>query len=259
MRGLVGGLPSPHPLGAALPAVYQEEDRFTMRLTSAFDDALAPIVSTLDNLPAYLSPGLTPEDFLSWLSDWVAFDLDETWSLARRREAVARAVDILRRRGTSIGLAEEVALVTDGEVEIIENGGTAWSLDPSSPMVGSPKPALIVRVRVDDPAAIDADRLDRVVAAAKPAHVPHRIEILGREEAPKARRARVADATAAAKEPPDKAGAKEGRGGAAPKAADPPDTAPPDDAPDDASGGRPTDASGGRPTDASGGPTEGAS
>jgi len=208
MRGLIGGLPSPHPLGAALPAVYQEEDQFAMRLTSAFDDALAPIVSTLDNLPAYFAPSLTPEDFLAWLSDWVAFDLDETWSVARRREAVARAVDILRRRGTSIGLAEEVALVTGGEVEIIENGGTAWSLDPASPMVGSAKPALIVRVRVDDPSAIDPDRIDRVVSAAKPAHVPHRVEILGREEAPKARKPKASEA-AADKEAPAKGAPKE--------------------------------------------------
>jgi phage tail-like protein len=219
MRGIVDGLPSPHPLGSALPAVYQEEDQFAMRLTSAFDVALAPIVSTLDNLPAYFAPSLTPEDFLAWLSDWVAFDLDETWSVARRREAVARAVDILRRRGTSIGLAEEVGLVSGGEVEIVENGGTAWSLDPASPMVGSPKPALIVRVRVDDPAAVDADRLDRIIAAAKPAHVPHRVEVLGREEAPKARRPKAAD-TSGDKPAPGKAGPKEA--GGAPRAADPP-------------------------------------
>jgi phage tail-like protein len=252
MRGLIGGLPSPHPLGAALPAVYQEEDRFAMRLTSAFDDVLAPIVSTLDNLPAYFAPSLTPEDFLAWLADWVAFDLDESWSVARRREAVARAVDILRRRGTSIGLAEEVALVTGGEVEIIENGGTAWSLDPASPMVGSPKPALIVRVTVDDPSAIDVDRVDRVVSAAKPAHVPHRVEIHAREGAPKARKPKAAEAArdraaateAAPKETPggatkasdtkgadppkgggggDASGRGAAEGGAATEASDPPD------------------------------------
>lgn len=243
MRGLIGGLPSPHPLGSALPAVYQEEDQFAMRLTSAFDDALAPIVSTLDNLPAYFAPSLTPEDFLAWLSDWVAFDLDETWSVARRREAVARAVDILRRRGTSIGLAEEVALVTGGEVEIIENGGTAWSLDPASPMVGSAKPALIVRVRVDDPSAIDTDRIDRVVSAAKPAHVPHRVEILGREEAPKARKPKATEAPAdkeapaqgapkeAVKESPKEAKSPPAKAADSPAADATPDDATPDDPP----------------------------
>ena len=52
MRGLVADLPSPHPMGRRLPAVYQEEDPFTMRLTEALDEVLAPIISTLDNLPA---------------------------------------------------------------------------------------------------------------------------------------------------------------------------------------------------------------
>jgi phage tail-like protein len=179
MRGLVAGLVNPHPLGRGLPGVYQEEDLFTMRLTEAFDEILAPVISTLDNLPAYFDPATTPEDFLTWLSGWVAFDLDETWDLGVRRRAVSRAVDLLRRRGTASGLADEVTLVTGGEVEVVENGGTAWSLDPSSPMAGSPSPALVVRIRVDDPSGLDLERLDRVVAAAKPAHVPHRIEVVG--------------------------------------------------------------------------------
>jgi phage tail-like protein len=190
MRGLVPGLLNPHPLGRGLPGVYQEEDRFTMRLTEAFDEALAPVISTLDNLTAYFDPRLAPEDFLAWLSSWVAFDLDETWDLDVRRRAVAQAVDLLRRRGTASGLADEVALVTGGEVEVVENGGTAWSLDASSAMAGSPAPALVVRIRIDDASRVDVDRLDRIVAAAKPAHVPHRIEIEGTDGGPKAKRGR---------------------------------------------------------------------
>jgi len=190
MRGLVAGLANPHPLGRGLPGVYQEEDQFTMRLTEAFDEILAPVISTLDNLPAYFDPAIAPEDFLTWLSGWVAFDLDETWDLAVRRRAVSRAVDLLRRRGTASGLADEVALVTGGEVEVVENGGTAWSLDPSSPMVGSASPVLVVRIRVDDPSALDLERLDRVVAAAKPAHIPHRIEVVGGDGGSKVKRSR---------------------------------------------------------------------
>jgi phage tail-like protein len=162
-----------------LPAIYQEEDAFTVRLTEALDEVLAPILSTLDNLPAYFDPRLTPDDFLGWLAGWVAIDLDETWDTAQRRTAVAQAADLLRRRGTAAGLADEVRLVTGAEVEVVENGGAAWSLDPASPMVGSPEPTLLVRIRAADPASVDADRVDRVVSAAKPAHVPHRIEIVG--------------------------------------------------------------------------------
>lgn len=179
MRGLVPGLASPHPMARQLPAVYQEEDAFTVRLTEALDEVLAPILSTLDNLPAYFDPRLTPDDFLGWLAGWVALDLDETWDSAQRRTAVSQAVDLLRRRGTAAGLADEVRLVTGAEVEVVENGGVAWSLDPASPMVGSPEPTLLVRITAADPSSVDADRVERLVSGAKPAHVPHRIEIAG--------------------------------------------------------------------------------
>ncbi len=190
MRGLVPGLVNPHPLGRGLPGVYQEEDHLAMRLTEAFDTILAPVISTLDNLPAYLDPQFTPEDFLGWLSGWVAFDLDETWDLSVRRVAVARAVDLLRRRGTASGLADEVELITGAKVEVVENGGTAWSLDASSQMVGSPKPALVVRIEAAEPSTIDVERIDRIVAAAKPAHVPHRIVVSRPDGGRKARRGR---------------------------------------------------------------------
>jgi phage tail-like protein len=179
MRALVPGLPSPHPMARLLPAIYQEEDPFTVRLTEALDEVLAPILSTLDNLPAYFDPRLAPDDFLGWLAGWVAIDLDETWDSAQRRIAVAQAADLLRRRGTAAGLADEVRLVTGAEVEVVENGGAAWSLDPSSPMVGSPEPMLLVRVMAADPASVDTNRVDHVVSAAKPAHVPHRVEVVG--------------------------------------------------------------------------------
>lgn len=179
MRGLIANLPSPHPLGRHLPAVYQEEDAFTMRLTEGLDEVVAPIFATLDNLPAYFNARFTPDDFLSWLASWVAFDLDETWDASRRREAVSRAADLLRRRGTAIGLADEIRLVTGAEVEIVENGGTAWSMDAGSPMVGAPEPSLLVRITASNPSEIDAERVDRLVSAAKPAHIPHKVELVG--------------------------------------------------------------------------------
>ncbi len=196
MRGVVADLATPLPLAAGLPSVYQEEDPFAVRLVEAFDAELAPIILTLDNLSAYFDPRLTPEDFLGWLASWVALELDETWDIGRRRAAASAAVDVLRRRGTAAGLADELRLATDGDVEVVENGGSAWSLDASSPMVGSSELALVVRVRAANPAQVDVDRLDRIVRSAKPAHVPHRIEVVGTEPPKKARA--KADAKAAA-------------------------------------------------------------
>ncbi|HEY4189967.1 MAG TPA: phage tail protein [Candidatus Limnocylindrales bacterium] len=177
MRGLVAGLGNPHPLGPSLPALYQDDD-FVQRMLDGFDAVLAPVISTIDNFDSYLDPWLTPDDFLIWLAGWVGISLDEGWEEERRRAIVARAVELYRLRGTAAGLAGQVEIQTGGSVEIVENGATGWSVDPGGDLPGSPEPLVVVRVTVPDPKAIDTQRLDTMVAAAKPAHVMHRIEIV---------------------------------------------------------------------------------
>lgn len=177
MRGTVPGLLSPYPLGPALPAIYQN-DRFAQAMLAALDEVVAPIFNTLDDLDSYLDPRLAPNDFLDWLSGWVGIAIDDSWSVERRREAVANAVDLYRLRGTATGLARQVEIHTGGTVEIVENGATAWSIDAGGDLPGKPTPLVVVRVTVDDPKEIDPTRLDALVSAAKPAHVEHRVEIL---------------------------------------------------------------------------------
>lgn len=176
MRGGDTGLASSRPLGPALPAIYQDDD-FAQRMLDALDEVVAPIYSTLDNFDAYLDPWLAPDDFLEWLAGWVGIAIDERWDEARRRQVVARAVELYGRRGTAAGLAGQVEIQTGGQVEIVENGATAWSVDPGGELPGSPEPLVVVRVAVPDPSTVDTARLDALVAAAKPAHVMHRIEI----------------------------------------------------------------------------------
>jgi phage tail-like protein len=180
-RGLVRDLVTPHPLVEALPALYQD-DGFTQRFMSAFDAVLAPIFVTLDNLPAYLDPWLTPEDFLEWLAGWFGMPLDEAWSVDRRRALVARAFDFYRQRGTSGGLRTQIEALTGGTVELHETGGVATSTTAGSPLPGSPNFAVLVRVVVDDPSSINVKRLDALVAGAKPAHVTHKVEVVKRTE-----------------------------------------------------------------------------
>jgi phage tail-like protein len=177
VRGTIAALPNPHPLGPSLPALYQE-DRFAQAFLTALDEVLAPVISTLDNIDAYFDPYVTPDDFLNWLGTWVAIAIDDQWIVERRREAVARAVELYRLRGTAAGLGQQIEIYTGGTVEIVENGGTAWSIDPGGELPGSPQPLVVVRVHVDDPKAVDAGRVDALVAAAKPAHVEHRVEIM---------------------------------------------------------------------------------
>ncbi len=175
MRGVVPGLENPHPLGLALPALYHE-DEFTQRWLAGLDEVLAPVLSTLDNIDAYFDPWLAPEDFVSWLGTWVGVAIDENWSPARRRALVAGAAELYRARGTAAGLAAEVAMYTGSTPEIVESGGAVWSGQPEGALPGDPSCTVTVRIAGS---AADLERLDRIVARAKPAHVTHTIEIAG--------------------------------------------------------------------------------
>ncbi len=182
-RGLVRTLISPHPLGDTLPALFQE-DAFTQRFVSAFDAALAPIFATLDNLPAYLDPWLAPADFLEWLGSWFGLALDDAWSVERRRAVLANAFEIYRMRGTASGLKAQVEIFTGGTAEIIDTGGVATSTTAGEALPGSPNFALMVRVVVDDPSTINTTKLDALVAAARPAYVTHKVQVVKRGKVP---------------------------------------------------------------------------
>jgi phage tail-like protein len=175
-RGLIEGLPTPHPFGPALPSVFQEDD-FAQRFVSAFDDVLAPIFCALDNWDAYLDPSVAPEDFLEWLSSWVGVELDETWPIERRRMLVSKAVELYRWRGTVKGLRDTVAIYTNSEPEIVDNGGIVASTSPGTKFPGKPGAEVTIKVKVKDPSTIDTARLERLVQAAKPAHVAATVSV----------------------------------------------------------------------------------
>jgi phage tail-like protein len=179
MRAAVAGLDTPYPIGTLLPAVFQE-DPVAMRWTGALDEVLAPAISTLDCLAAYLDPRLAPADYVRWLADWLGTVLDENWPLDRQRAAVAQSVRLYRLRGTAEGLRALVEVVTGGEVELAENGGVRWSAAPNTPLPGEPQARLTVRVTVARGTPVDAAALEELIVAEKPAHVPHHLEITER-------------------------------------------------------------------------------
>lgn len=177
MRTGIPGLPSAHPIGEQLPAVYAE-DRFVQGFTGALDEVLAPILSTLDNFAGYLDPGVAPEDFVGWLAHWVALRVDESWSPAQLRQLVTRSVELHRWRGTRRGLAEHVGLLTGGAVEVTDSGGVVGSPRPGAPLP-DPGPAWVqVLVRVPDPERVDRRRLTAAVVEAVPAHVRVAVEVV---------------------------------------------------------------------------------
>lgn len=175
---MVPGLGTPHPLGSGLPALYHDDD-LAQRLLAALDEVLAPVISTLDNFDRYLEPSLAPLDFVEWLAGWVGAAIDESWPPRRQRELVGRTARLYRRRGTVGGIAEQVELATGGRAVVRDSGGVGWSATPGAELPGTARRQVAVRVSVQDPAAVDQRKVEALVAAAKPAHVAHRVEVVG--------------------------------------------------------------------------------
>jgi phage tail-like protein len=176
-RGVVEGLESPWPIVRMLPGIYQDDD-LAQRLTGAFDTLAAPIHATLDCIDAYFDPWITPPDMLEWLATWVGVEFDELLPLERRRLLAAEAVSLYRVRGTALGLAQYLAILTGVEVEIEESGGATWSSTPGGGPIGEAQPRLLVRLIAEDPDTIDLVRVDQLVRESKPAHMPHTVEVV---------------------------------------------------------------------------------
>lgn len=177
MRGLVEGLSTRCPLGRLLPMLYQDDD-FALRFTSALDEVLAPALWALDDLDAYVDPGLAPPDFLEWLAGWLGIELDQTWPEERRRTMLAGAADLYRWQGTARAIGRLVEIHTGVVPAIAESGGVSWSVVPGGKLPGDTDAWLTVRVAVPDPGAIDTDRLERVLREAKPADVRLHLEVV---------------------------------------------------------------------------------
>ena len=203
MRATVDGLGSPYPIGTLLPGLFQDDD-LVQRFTGALDVVLAPVVGVLDSGDAYVDPRLAPLDFVAWLAQWVGVELDGSWPEERQRALVARSAELYAWRGTVRGVSELVELYTGEVPEIEDTGGVAWTASPppAGQLPGTPAAGLVVRVRVPagEAGTVDAARLDRLVAAAKPAHVTHRVEVLERR-APRRRRPATPAAPPAPPEP----------------------------------------------------------
>jgi phage tail-like protein len=178
MRGLIEGLETPHPIGTELPGLFHDDD-FSQRFTAALDEVLAPIFLTLDAIEAYVDPWLAPSDFLTWLSEWMGIPIEQDLPEAQQRMLVARAATLYGWAGTARGIADLVEAYTGVRPEVEDTGGVAWSAMPGSDLPGTDDYGVTVRVRTDDPAAIDAARLERLLAGFVPASVITTVEVVG--------------------------------------------------------------------------------
>lgn len=179
-RGTAAPLPVARPLIHELPSIYQDS-MFLAGFTGGLDAVLAPAVAVIDCLHAYVDPAVAPEDFVAWLGGWVGANLEEDWTLDRRRTFVAEAVRIFAMRGTARGLVEELEIYSGGDVEISDPGSVWTSPSPTGDAERDERrdDDRTVRVVVDvpDSSTVNWAALREMVRAAVPAHLPVEIEL----------------------------------------------------------------------------------
>ena len=165
-----------------LPAVFADDD-FAQRFVAGLDEVLAPLHNVLDCLDAYFTPVARARwTSPGWLGGWVGAETDGTEPEARLRAAVAAAAYLHRIRGTRRGLSEAVRLAFGVEPEITESGGADLGRPPARP--GPRRSAARIctsPLRLPDPTPADHYRLDSLVAAARPAHMPYTVQVTAAE------------------------------------------------------------------------------
>ncbi len=165
-----------------LPALYQD-DEFMGQFLLIFESILKPIENTVDNIPLYFSPLVTPESLLPWLASWVDLALDPTWPIERRRELVKSAVELYRWRGTKRGLSEYLRIYTGSVPEISEyipgmrlDHGTKLGVNT---WLGSSGEGhhFTVTLDLDEDSEINSGTVKAIIEAQKPAYTVYTLQI----------------------------------------------------------------------------------
>jgi phage tail-like protein len=177
MRGTIAGLTSPAPLTETLPAMLRT-DHFAQQLCASFDEVLAPVILSLDALPAYLDLSTTPEDMLPWLGQWLGMSVDPGQDIEIQRSLLRSASELHATRGTRRGIQLAIEAALGAAVEVVETGATNWSATPGGELPGNSRPAIMVVVRPAMGQEIDADRVEALVRSVKPAHIAHQIQVI---------------------------------------------------------------------------------
>ena len=136
-----------------LPAIYQDrtfvgEDNFLIEFLKIFEKilsgrkdplsdplsgndfeslrAIRGIEEILEDIHDYFDLLYAPEDFIQWLSGWIAFTINEDWPEEKKRRLRAEIVPLYRIRGTLASLQRYLEIYTQldtAEVQVSEVDG----------------------------------------------------------------------------------------------------------------------------------------
>ncbi len=146
-----------------LPPIYREHP-FLGHFLLAFEEILVPIEQTVDNFDLYLDPYTTPVFFLGQLAAWLDLTLDEKWPLDKRRQLVAEAAELYRRRGTRWSLSRFLEIYAGVAPQIVES--------EDQPHLFS----VVLRLPAGS-RNVDRATVERIIEVSKPAHSVYNLEI----------------------------------------------------------------------------------
>jgi len=103
-----------------LPSIYQSDDTLKNFLY-IFMHILNSITFKLDNIQRYYNPMEAPKDFYKWLASWFSLNVNYVISEEKMRHLIKNVVSLHQWRGTVVGLARYLEILTDVKPDIIEN------------------------------------------------------------------------------------------------------------------------------------------
>jgi phage tail-like protein len=158
-------------------ATRDQPPPFVMRFLHALEEVLDPIVATLDSLPAHLDADLAPEHALDGLASWLGVDEVEALAPDQRREAVRRAGDLGRLRGTRAGLQLALSLFFPAiSIRINDHGGVV--VGESADAAPPPATAASFEVLCDQSLPPETQMaVARCIERWKPVHAHYKLRV----------------------------------------------------------------------------------
>jgi phage tail-like protein len=165
-----------------LPGLYRD-DEFMGQYLNIFEDIMGPLENTIDNLPMYFDPLLTPESFIPWLASWLNLASDPTWTMKKWRELVKSAAILHRLRGTKKGLSEYLRIYT-GTIPEISEYIQGMGLDSETKLGINTKLGsagignhFTVTLELDINNEVNIDTVRLIIDSQKPAHTVYTLLI----------------------------------------------------------------------------------
>jgi phage tail-like protein len=146
---------------------HLRDDAFFCKFVGLFGAVAEGTFDHADALPFLADPMITPMPMVHHLARWLGqAEADRSVHPDRQRERLARIGALLAWRGTRHGLADLLRVLTQGDVEVVDDGGVFAARD----VPRARKHLRIVRVRLSTHGDIPIEQLVATITAEIPAN-----------------------------------------------------------------------------------------